>query len=140
MLMKPHTRIISSLIACFIVSWSAFWFCLSLLPSRHPYTEWRISQGVAILCGLAAAICVWMIIAAASSEFVRCATLGALITGGIAFLAGFIGPIIFTPGSNQGPLLAFLFTGPLGVVTGAVGGALYNSMRSRRRAESLGHA
>src|SRR5436190_13876604 len=30
---------------------------------------------------------------------------GGIIIGGICFVAGYVGPIIFTPSSNQGPLL-----------------------------------
>ena len=49
--------------------------------------------------------------------------LGAVVVGGIGFLAGFVGPIYFSTAS-QGPLLGFV-TGPLGAVVGAVAGAIY---------------
>ena len=55
----------------------------------------------------------------------RAVMLGVLMVGGLGFLGGFIGPLIFAPGANQGPLLGILVTGPLGVVVGAIGGALY---------------
>ena len=51
--------------------------------------------------------------------------LGAVVIGGFGFVAGFLGPMIFDPGASQGPLLGILFTGPLGLVIGAVGGAIY---------------
>jgi len=51
--------------------------------------------------------------------------LGAFLTGGIGFAGGFFGPIIFMPSANQGPLLGIFITGPLGVIVGAVGGAIY---------------
>ena len=38
------------------------------------------------------------------------------ILGIIGFLGGFIGPVIFTPEANQGPLLGIFITGPLGFV------------------------
>lgn len=41
-----------------------------------------------------------------------------LILGGFGFLSGFIGPMIFSPDANQGPLLGILITGPLGVMAG----------------------
>lgn len=41
-----------------------------------------------------------------------------LILGGFGFLSGFIGPMIFAPDANQGPLLGILITGPLGVMAG----------------------
>ncbi|MBY0560482.1 hypothetical protein [Hyphomicrobium sp.] len=46
----------------------------------------------------------------------------ALILGIVGFLGGFVGPIVFTPEANQGPLLGIFITGPLGVVLGAVVG------------------
>lgn len=48
----------------------------------------------------------------------------ALFVGGIAFLAGFVGPIVFTPSANQGPLLGIFITGPIGTVVGFVWGIL----------------
>ena len=48
----------------------------------------------------------------------------AVILGVIGFLGGFIGPMIFTPGANQGPMLGIFITGPLGGVIGAVAGAV----------------
>lgn len=48
----------------------------------------------------------------------------AVILGVIGFLGGFIGPMIFTPGANQGPMLGIFITGPLGVVIGTIVGAV----------------
>ena len=52
------------------------------------------------------------------------------ILGVIGFLGGFVGPVIFTPEANQGPLLGIFITGPLGSLLGAVGGFVY--ARNRR--------
>ena len=38
--------------------------------------------------------------------------------GTIGFASGFFGPMVFSPGSNQGPLLGILVTGPLGFLIG----------------------
>jgi hypothetical protein len=46
------------------------------------------------------------------------------VLGGIAFAAGFFGPIIFAPEANQGPLLGIFITGPLGFVVGLLVGAV----------------
>lgn len=43
-----------------------------------------------------------------------------LVVGGFGFLTGFLGPIIFAPEANQGPLLGIFITGPLGVFAGIV--------------------
>ena len=55
---------------------------------------------------------------------------GGLILGGVGFAAGFIGPIVFDPGANQGPLLGILFTGPIGFVLGAMTGWFYGQFRT----------
>ncbi len=60
------------------------------------------------------------------------AAAGALLVGGIAFCAGFFGPIIFAPDANQGPLLGLFITGPLGVVAGAIGGCVHGIRRRGR--------
>ncbi len=46
---------------------------------------------------------------------------GAII-GGVAFLCGFVGPVLVNPDANQGPLLGIFITGPGGFVLGLVFG------------------
>jgi hypothetical protein len=58
--------------------------------------------------------------------------LTAFVVGAVAFLVGFIGPMIFYPESNQGPLLGIFVTGPLGVVLGAVIGCCIGLFKARR--------
>jgi hypothetical protein len=53
-----------------------------------------------------------------------------LAVGTVSFLAGFVGPTVFTPDSNQGPLLGILITGPLGFVIGAVVGLVIGLVRN----------
>jgi len=48
----------------------------------------------------------------------------AVVLGGIAFLAGFVGPILLRPDLPQGPMLGIFCTGPLGTLAGAIVGAL----------------
>ncbi len=49
----------------------------------------------------------------------------ALIIGAIGLVGGYVGPLIVTPGANQGPLLGIFFTGPIGFVLGSIGGFLW---------------
>jgi hypothetical protein len=62
----------------------------------------------------------------------RSAFLGGIIVGGISFVAGFFGPIIFTPESNQGPFLGIFITGPLGFIIGALAGSLIALFATRK--------
>ena len=87
---------------------------------------------VAILCG-------WFALRGhlpQSRLHIRLTMFGAFIVGGIAFAAGFAGPLIFQPKSNQGPLLGIFFTGPLGFVLGAVIGWFYGQFRHKVPTES----
>jgi hypothetical protein len=47
-----------------------------------------------------------------------------LVTGAIAFVPGFVGPLVFSS-SNLGPLLGIFITGPAGFVLGSVGGFVW---------------
>jgi len=53
----------------------------------------------------------------------------AFLLGGIGFAGGFVGPIIFAPGANQGPMLGIFITGPLGFVIGLAYGAIREWVR-----------
>jgi hypothetical protein len=53
----------------------------------------------------------------------------ALFVGSLAFLAGFVGPMVLRPSANQGPLLGIFVTGPIGLAVGLAWGLL----RARRR-------
>jgi hypothetical protein len=54
---------------------------------------------------------------------------GAVIFGFIGFILGFVGPIVFAPQANQGPLLGIFITGPVGADIGLIVGALYSQLR-----------
>jgi len=82
-----------------------------------------------IACGfdlsftIAAALCWWFALrghVSSNRKIILFTLAGAFIVGGIGFVVGFIGPIIFTPQSNQGPLLGIFITGPLGFAIGAM--------------------
>jgi hypothetical protein len=57
--------------------------------------------------------------------------LTAVAVGAIGFLIGFVGPMIFYPSSNIGPIIGFL-TGPLGFVLGAIIGCVVGVVRKPR--------
>ena len=47
--------------------------------------------------------------------------------------AGFVGPMVFDPASNQGPLIGIFFTGPLGAVLGIVLGIIVPFITTKQR-------
>jgi hypothetical protein len=57
------------------------------------------------------------------------AALGGVALGGLGFLAGFLGPLVLTPESNQGPLLGIFVTGPLGFALGVLAGWVWSFAR-----------
>ncbi len=56
----------------------------------------------------------------------------ALVIGAVGFVGGFFGPMLFTPGANQGPMLGIFITGPLGVLIGAIGGLVHWLVQRKR--------
>ena len=91
-----------------------------------------ISFIASLAAGALTARFVWRHTSSTDPGFASAVIFGALVTGGIAFSVGFFGPIIFMPGANQGPLLGLFITGPLGLVAGAVGGAVWRLTRQRK--------
>lgn len=69
----------------------------------------------------------------------------AIAAGGLSFMIGLVGPILWMPNANQGPLLGFLVTGPIGFVLGSIAGAgvaalvLPTRARNRRKTPAEQH-
>src|SRR5689334_11532990 len=53
----------------------------------------------------------------------------ALVLGLTGLVAGFLGPIVFSPDANQGPMLGLFITGPGGALLGAVLGFVVRAVR-----------
>ena len=111
--------LVSAVAAFFFTYWAGGALIFAL--DWSPWLSFLASLGA----GVGAAWLVWTQTAAIHSGFVSAVVLGAVVTGGIGFFAGFVGPMIFMPGANQGPLLGIFITGPLGFLLGAAGGAIY---------------
>ena len=61
------------------------------------------------------------------------ALLGGIIVGGLGFIIGFFGPLLWAPDANQGLLLGIFVTGPIGFIVGAVAGAILGGKSLRKR-------
>lgn len=57
----------------------------------------------------------------------------ATLVGGVSFLIGYIGPLLFSD-SNLGPLLGIFVTGPLGFLAGALTGILVSARQKAPQA------
>ncbi len=55
-----------------------------------------------------------------------------IIVGAVCFAIGFVGPIIFVPEANQGPLLGIFITGPLGFILGIILGIIFTVIQKRK--------
>jgi hypothetical protein len=109
---------------------------LALLALRNQLRAGFDPLGAIFCSGSAtmAFVCWWFVFRshiAKSRSRMGYAVTGGIILGGIGFCAGFFGPILLTPSSNQGPLLGIFFTGPLGFIVGTAIGWLYACLRQR---------
>lgn len=136
--MRILLRLLATFVALVASYFLAFWVGGALIYSLTPRgISYWISFAIAILVAVIVARYVWMQTRAARSGLFRCLALGSLLTGAIAFSAGFFGPMLLTPNANQGPLLGIFITGPLGFILGGIGGAVYWLVRGgRTRARS----
>ena len=138
---RSPLRVLGSLVALLFVVPATFYFTSFIPFAFVPLGEQRwIAVVASFLCASAAGRFVWVELGSetrglASSEHqgpAVSAFLGAVILGGLGFMGGFLGPIIFTPEANQGPLLGILITGPLGFLVGGIAGFVYWAKRGRR--------
>jgi hypothetical protein len=99
-----------------------FWVPLAFVPlgaSRWPAVP------IALVCAGLASRYTWRRLDTGPTGRFSSILLGAIVVGSVAFCAGFFGPMIFAPRSNQGPLLGLIYTGPLGFLLGAAAGYVY---------------
>jgi hypothetical protein len=129
--MKATARAFATLISAVAAFYFVFWVLFGLLyPADLP--EWVPLLGsflIAVLVGRS----VWKGSVPFGSGFFTSVGVGAFVTGCVGFTIGFFGPILFTPGANQGPLLGIFITGPLGILLGGMGGGIYWAAKSRAR-------
>ena len=90
-----------------------------------PASKQWMATWAAFLSAAAAAVWVWRKVGTAARSILQTTLQWAVVIGAVGFCAGFFGPIIFTPQSNQGPMLGIFITGPLGFIAGGVLGFIY---------------
>lgn len=123
--MSPAVRLALAVLA-FFGTFFIVWMLMLVIPlGGHVW----IGSLVALAASVHVSRQVWNGTAEGSTSVAVMAGLGAVILGGLGFVGGFFGPMIFAPEANQGPMLGLFITGPAGVVIGAIAGALYAKRR-----------
>jgi hypothetical protein len=122
---KPILRICAALATGVATLYFVFWLSILIPVPVGRVPVFRITMALA--CALLAARSIWRRGGGISSSrgLAESVVAGALVTGVVGFVIGFVGPMIVSPDANQGPMLGIFITGPLGVLLGAVGGGIY---------------
>ena len=121
--MKTFIRIILTFISLIATYYFIFWVAFSLIPGAHNIAFIPIL--ISFIAALSIAITVWKKTKTMSKSLSNYIVMGGIILGSIGFLVGFIGPMILSPSSNQGPLLGIFITGPISFLVGLLGGGIY---------------
>ena len=126
--MKTTVRFFIAAIVFLATNLFVFWLPLSLIPLGQKI--WlRNIVSLIVACG--AGWYIWNKSASMPGKLMTCILSGAGMVGAIGVILGFFGPIVFTPGANQGPLLGIFITGPLGFLLGGIGGVVYWLIRKQ---------
>jgi hypothetical protein len=88
---------------------------------RQPEGPWSNEVGAWLGAGIGLFGCAFLGASIVGGSLVaRWCRRTACAVGAVTFLVGFVGPLIFWPDNNLGPLIGIFLTGPLGFVGGAV--------------------
>lgn len=121
--MKTAVRIFITFIVVLTVYFFVFWVPFSLIPPDYKISF--LPNIVALVIAILAGFFVWKKTKKVHHGLATSILLGGIILGAIGFIAGFVGPLIFTPENNLGPLLGIIYTGPIGFIVGLIIGGLY---------------
>ena len=113
-------RIFVSILVFLAVYFFSYW--LVFVQIVRGENQFQIAMIPAVLTAAFAAYSVWRVMGAANDGIFATTVCWAAVAGAIGFCGGFLGPMILTPGANQGPLLGLFITGPLGFIGGGVAG------------------
>jgi uncharacterized membrane protein YeaQ/YmgE (transglycosylase-associated protein family) len=127
--MKNLSRIILTALAVLASFYFIFWVPFSFIPEqlKIPF----LPAVVSLLAAAAVGWYIWRKTGSLSDNLSTYIMTGGILFGSIGFVAGFIGPMIFSPESNQGPLLGIFITGPVGFLVGLIAGGVYGYFKTR---------
>lgn len=101
---------------------------LSITTSQPIWLRTAVALAGALIVGWSA----WKVVAGEKIGAGLAVISGALMLGGLCFIIGFLGPMMFAKDTSQGPLIGLFIAAPLGVITGGIGGYIYASKHSER--------
>jgi len=113
-------------LASFLMFLIVLFFIGTILTITTSVSHW-VATAVALVCAAFAAWLSWKLVAGDQLHAIVAVTGGALILGGLFFTIGFLGPMVISKDTNQGPMIGLFIAGPLGVIMGAIGGYVYVS-------------
>lgn len=115
-LLKPLVSFLMFLIVTLAMS--------TILSITTSYPTW-LCVIFSLICAVLAGWSAWKLVAGEKMNVGIAVVSGALMLGGLCFVIGFFGPMVFAKDTSQGPLIGLFIAAPLGVIMGAVGGYLY---------------
>lgn len=93
-------------------------------PLIFPFAPKQTTLIVSILGTILISFIFWIILNNLNNPIVSKALITGIVSCTITFVLGFIGPMIFYPEANQGPILGF-FIAPIGFIAGSILGGIY---------------
>lgn len=133
--MRTAIRVIVTILSVLTVYYFCFWWVLSFI--HLPKNIFFIKNIIALIIAMLVGYFVWKNTRNLHNSLVKHILLGGLIVGSVGFVAGFFGPLIFTPEKNLGPLLGILYTGPIGFVVGLIAGGIYGKIKINSESKVL---
>lgn len=117
-------------IISFLMFLNVSFFIITILTITTSYPTWFCAV-FALACASLVAWFAWKLVSGEETGIGIAVISGALILGGLCFIVGFLSPMVFAKGINQGPSLIGIFiVTPLGMVAGAISGYIYASRQN----------
>lgn len=123
-ILKPMVSLLMFLTVLFFIS--------TILTITTSFSAW-LSTAFSLACASLAAWFAWKLVAGEKTGAVVAVTGGALILGGLFFTVGFLGPMVISKDTSQGPMIGLFIAAPLGVIIGAIGGYVYASRQNAEK-------
>lgn len=127
-------RLIAGIFAVLLGIYSALGLILQIVSWSEQFSTF--GGVILILACLATGSVAFLLgwYARTGSQKVKCAmsegAICGVLMGALGFVVGLLGPILFAPDANQGPLLGIFFTGPIGAYLGFMGAVIIGLMKT----------